>query len=178
MAGQDAALAQFVREQHPRLVGTLGLYTGDLDLAEDLAAEALARVARDWGRIRSMESPGAYAHRISINLAHSWFRRRRAFARALTRRGPEDRVHRDPDAGVVLSVRDAVAELPDRQRACVVLHYLEGLSTPEVAVVLDVDPGTVRSNLHAARETLRQRLGDEVAIPDDEDATATKGGPR
>lgn len=178
MSNPDAALVRFVRDQHPRLVGTLGLYTGDVDLAEELAAEALARVARDWGRIGGMDSPGAYAHRVGINLAHSWFRRRRALRRALARRGPEEQVHRDPDTGVVLSVREAVAALPDRQRACVVLHYLEGFSTPEVAVALDVDPGTVRSNLHAARETLRELLGDEVAIPDSGDVTATKGGPR
>lgn len=168
MPKADRGLTQFVREQHPRLVGALGLYTGDADLAEELAAEALARVARDWGRIRDMQAPGAYAHRIGMNLANSWFRRRQALRRAMARRGPDETVHRDADGGLVLAVREAVAELPRRQRACVVLHYFNGMPTPEVAVALDVEPVTVRTNLHQARTSLRAALGDDVTIPTDE----------
>lgn len=162
----DPALVRFVRAEHPRLVGSLGLYTGDVDLAEELTAEALARVARDWDRIGAMDAPGAYAHRTAINLANSWFRRRLALRRALARRGPDDGVHTDPDTGTAVAVREAVAALPERQRACVVLHYFLGHDTPEVARLLDVTPGTVRSNLFAARETLRGHLGDDVTFTD------------
>lgn len=173
----DPELTRFVREQHPRLVGSLGLYTGDADLAEELAAEALARVARDWDTLRGMASPGAYAHRIAINLANSWFRRRQALRRAMARRGPDETVHRDVDTGLVLSVREAVARLPRRQRACVVLHYFDGLSTPEVATALEVTAGTVRSNLHDARARLQAELGEDVAIPaGDEQHEAIEGG--
>lgn len=165
MTGRDPGLTRFVREQHPRLVGSLGLYTGDADLAEELAAEALARVARDWSSIRQMDASGAYAHRIAMNLANSWFRRRRALRRAMARRGPDPDVHHDADAGTGVAVRTAVAALPPRQRACVVLHYFAGMTTAEAAVALEVAPGTVRSNLHAARSTLRDLLGGDVELP-------------
>ena len=76
-------LARFCREQRPQLVGSLGLYCGDVGLAEELANEALARVCRDWNHVRDLERPGAWAHRVAMNLANSWFRRRGAERRAV-----------------------------------------------------------------------------------------------
>ena len=59
----------------------------------------------------------------------------------------------------VLAVRDAVARLPDRYREAVVLREFHGLSYEELAEVLEVPVGTVRSRLHRARATLREMLG-------------------
>lgn len=73
-----ADLAAFCRLEHPRLVGTLGLYTGDADLAEELAQDALLRACRDWDRVRTFAAPGAWVHRVAINLANSAFRSRAA----------------------------------------------------------------------------------------------------
>ncbi len=165
MADRPEALVRFVREQHPQLVGSLALYTGDRDLAEELAADTLVRVIEQWDRVRAAASPGAYVHRIAMNLARSRFRRRRARRRALARRGPTAAVQVDPDAGAAVAVRAAVRQLPPRQRACVVLRYFNDLTTDEVALVLEVTPGTVRSNLHSARSRLRDLLGPQVELP-------------
>src|SRR4051794_33589310 len=66
----------FCRREWPRLVGALSLFTGDADLAEELAQETLARVCRDWRRVSQLAAPGAWAHRVAINLARSHFRHR------------------------------------------------------------------------------------------------------
>lgn len=75
----DVASAQerFCREQFPRLLGTLALYTGDRQAAEDLAHEALARALAVWPRVVAARAPGAYVQRMAFNLAHKEFRRRR-----------------------------------------------------------------------------------------------------
>jgi DNA-directed RNA polymerase specialized sigma24 family protein len=68
-------LTEFCEAEWPRLVGSLSLYTGDADLAEELAQEAVARVCRHWRRVRTMDAPAAWLHRVARNLAHSHFRR-------------------------------------------------------------------------------------------------------
>lgn len=159
----EAGFAQFVDEQHAPLVRTLTLYTGDSHLAADLAADALVRAAQHWSKVSAMASPGGWVHRVAINGANSWFRRRAASRRALARHG-SDAAHHDPDGADVVGVRQAVAQLPRRRRACVVLHHLAGLDTDEVAAALEIAPATVRSHLRHAYSDLRDSLG-ETAIP-------------
>ncbi len=162
---QDAALVAFVEAQHPRVLGTLHLMTNDRHLAEELAAEAMARVASNWHKVRDLAAPGPYTQRIAVNLARSWFRRRAARHRALARHGVDPDVHHDRDTAAAIAVREAVAALPERQRACVALHHFADLTTAEVADVLGVAPATVRSNLRDARAALRVALGEDVHEP-------------
>src|SRR5688500_17429750 len=61
MAADEEVFAEFCRREHQRLVGALGLYCGDFDLAEELAQEALARVWRDWATVQRKDSPAAWA---------------------------------------------------------------------------------------------------------------------
>lgn len=159
---QQAAFARFVEVQHAPLVRTLTLYTGDPQLGADLAADALVKAAQHWPRVSQMASPGGWLHRVGINAANSWFRRRLAARRAMVRQGPVQDTHHDPDAADVLAVREAIGRLPRRRRACVVLHHLAELDTDEVAAALDIAPATVRSHLRHAYADLRGSLGDAV----------------
>lgn len=161
----DRALIAFVEVEHPRVLGTLHLLTNDAHLAEELAAETMARVASHWPRVRDMAAPGPYVHRIAVNLANSWFRRRAARQRAIARHGGHEAVHVDADAADAIAVRGAVAALPQRQRECVVLHHFTGLATGEVADTLGIAPATVRSHLRDARAALRLALDDDVDVP-------------
>lgn len=156
----EAGFALFVEEQHAPLVRTLTLYTGDPQLAADLAADALVRAAQHWSKVSAMASPGGWVHRVAINAANSWFRRRLAARRAMARRGPADVAHHDPDTADVVAVREAIERLPRRRRACVVLHHLAGLDTDEVAAALEIAPATVRSHLRHAHADLRASLGE------------------
>lgn len=145
------AVSAFCAREWPRLVGALGLYTGDAALAEELAQEALTRACRDWGRVSGMEAPGAWVHRVAMNLAKSHFRRWRARRRAEARLGGDlPRTSLEPEMADVLTVRAAVAGLSPRRRAAVVLRFYLGYSTAETAVALGVAPATVRSLIHRA----------------------------
>jgi len=156
---EDAELAALCRREHPRLVGTLSLYTGDRMLAEELAQEVLERVVASWPQVRQMPAPGAWAHRVGINLANSHFRRRgaerRARQKADARAGLEGA---EPDTASALDVRRAVAALPRRQRAVVVLRFFADLSVYDVARELGIAEGTVKSCTAAAAATLRRTL--------------------
>lgn len=157
------ALAAFCRQEHPRLVGALSLYCGDAALAEELAQEALYRVCRDWSRVSLMPAPGAWAHRVAINLANSAYRRRRAERRANRRHHDvsDGRAAGPGDPASSLAVRQAVAALPPRQRAAVVLRHLAGYSVAETAELLDVTEGAVKQLTHRAAVALRERLPDD-----------------
>jgi len=150
-------LVTFCRTEWPRLVGALALYTGDPELAQEIAQETLARVARDWQRVSSLDAPGAWAHRVALNLARSHFRRLRV-ARAATARlehaSATNSVGGDPADAV--AVRAAVAALPERQRRALVLRYFVDLPVGEVAAAMGCPEGTVKTLTSRALATLRR----------------------
>ncbi len=151
-------LVAFCEAQFPRLVGALGLYCGDRDVAEDLAQEALARACRDWRKVKELDSPEAWAHRVGMNLAHSHFRRRGAEKRAalrLTRSGLTGTDQQVTDRADLL---DAVHRLPHRQRSAVILRYYLGFAIHEVASALECPEGTAKTLIHRGVAALRRRL--------------------
>jgi RNA polymerase sigma-70 factor (ECF subfamily) len=154
-------LAAFCEEQWPRLVGALSLYTGDPDLAEDLAQDAVVRLCRHWRRVRVMDSPVGWLHRVARNLAHSYFRRLRARTRAENRAAKRVRVEGEAD---VVAIRVAVAALPERERDAIVLRFYVGLSVRDTAEALGCPEGTVKTLTHRAVGRLREGgvVGEEV----------------
>ena len=152
----------FCRELHPRLVGALALHTGDRDVAAELAQETLARVWERWSTVERHEAPEAWAFRVAFNLAASRYRRRAAERRAHGRLAPASIAH-EPDAADALAVRAAVADLPPRQRAALVLRYFADLSVEQTAEALGCRPGTVKSLTNQAIASLRDRFEVEVA---------------
>lgn len=158
-------LVAFCTREYPRLVGALGLYTGDRDVAEDCAQEALARVCSRWEHVRTLAAPGAWAHRVGINVAHGYYRRRRTGRRA--QRLLEDgarTLSAQPEPGEALALQAAVAALPKRQRTVVVLHYYLGYPVAELADVLRTPEGTVKSLLHRGRAALRVVLEPSMEV--------------
>jgi RNA polymerase sigma-70 factor (ECF subfamily) len=124
----DPAFAELCRREHVRLVGLLALYTGDRAVAEDLAQEVLLRLHQHWPRVRLMGSPHAWLSSVGINPARSWWRRRYAEQRAFRRLGATRSNASGPEPSDVVAVRSAVAALPPRQPAALVLRYYGGLS--------------------------------------------------
>jgi RNA polymerase sigma factor (sigma-70 family) len=149
-----ADVSAFCRREWPRLVGSLSLFTGDGDLAQELAQETLARVCRDWRKVSNLDAPGAWAHRVALNLAKSHFRHRAVARRHESRLAaavPSD----DPDTAMVLAVRNAVARLPLRQRTALVLRYFADLSVAQTADVMRCPQGTVKTLTYEAIRALR-----------------------
>ena len=147
----------FCQEQYARLFGTLRLYCGDTWLAQELTQEALARAVRDWASVQHMEAPGAWLHRVAMNLANSSFRRRAAERRALDRAGRTATEYDDPDSPSVVAVRQAVRALPDRQREVVILRYFQDLSVRDTAGRMGCAEGTVKGLLSDAIRSLRSK---------------------
>ncbi len=148
----------FVDASANRLTRTAYLLVGDLGEAEDLSQETLAKVARRWPRVRGMDSPFGYARQILFHLAlHEQERRRRGPDRAA-----ELPVVSVSDQTDVIATNDevasAIAQLPPRQRAVLVLRYWEGLSVVEAAAVLGCSVGTVKSQTSKAIQRVRHVL--------------------
>jgi RNA polymerase sigma factor (sigma-70 family) len=133
----------------------LSLFTGDGDLAEDLAQETLARVCRDWRKVSNLDSPGAWAHRVALNLARSHYRHRSVARRQSRRLANATQAH-DPDTATVIAVRTAVSQLPVRQRTALVLRYFADLSVAETADAMRCPQGTVKTLTREAILALRQ----------------------
>lgn len=167
---EDGALAALCEQEWPRLVGLLSLVTGDADAAEDLAQETLARLCRDWHKVRAYEIPSAWTYRVAINLAMSHGRRRAVRRRAMPslRATSRDETEAAVDDGVV--VRAAVAALPPRQRAVLALRYFADLSVNETAAIMGCPQGTVkRLTAEAIRDLRRDRtFAHDVAVPSEE----------
>ena len=145
----------FFRAEHPKLLA-LGLaLTGDRETARDLAQEALLRAYEHWPRVERLERPGGWARRVLINLATD--HHRRATVRRNGVRSDREAMLLPADPAADEWWR-AVLALPDRQRAVVALHYLDDLSVGDVAEILGIAQGTVKSTLAKARAALRERL--------------------
>ena len=152
--------AAFCVEEHPRLVGALSLYCGDRAVAEELAQDALSRACRDWRKVRRLEAPGAWTHRVAINLANSYFRRAAVEARAKCRLREERRAYADSglDPAVAITIRGALTSLPRRQRTALILRYYVDLPVRDVAAAMECPEGTVKTLTRKAIESLRQSL--------------------
>jgi uncharacterized protein len=121
--------------------------------AEDVVQEALLQAFLGLERLRNPERFGSWLYGITLNLARMRLRRRDPL--------PLDAdavAEPAPNGEALEAVRGALDVLPPREREAVVLHYVEGLNTQEVAALLGARPGTVRVRLHRARRRLRRDL--------------------
>ncbi len=156
-----AAFEDFYRAEFPSVVGLAYALSGSRSGAEDLAQEAFLAAFRNWPRIREYDKPAAWVRRVVANRSVSAFRRRMVEVKGLARMA----LGREP-ALPELGAEDAefwlaVRALPRRQAQVVALHYLEDLPVAEIARILEIAEGTVKSHLHSARTTLAARLGIE-----------------
>jgi RNA polymerase sigma-70 factor (sigma-E family) len=158
-------IEQFYVSMRPRLVGFLGMYCGDAAVGEELAQETLARVWARWPKVRRLGSPQAWAYRVWLNLATSVLRRRMVAVRAHRRLTAQANVSpSELDHALHLDVRRAVAALPRRQRAAVMLRFFADLSVEETADAMSCAPGTVKALTHQAVTRLRETLGNDEFV--------------
>ncbi|MBL0747222.1 SigE family RNA polymerase sigma factor [Nocardioides baculatus] len=158
---QDADFADFVHASWPGLYRTAHLLLGDHGLAEDLTQTALAKTYVAWARVRERDAAYAYARTTLVNTATSWFRRR-SWRNELPREDAGlDVLGRHPDPSDRPAVMDALAALPPRQRAVVVLRFYDDLSVAQTADALGCSPGTVKSQTSVALARLRELIGDQ-----------------
>jgi RNA polymerase sigma-70 factor (ECF subfamily) len=126
---------------------------------EDLVHDAMVTAWMRWEKVRRLERPGGWCHRVLINLCRNRWRRRLTEARYLGRLRREEPFTPGPSPDV-MAFWSAVRTLPERPRLAVALYYAGDRSTAEVAKILDVPEGTVRSDLARAREAIVNRMED------------------
>lgn len=154
VSGADAV--EFCGRVRTRLVGALTLACGDRAVAEELAQDTLVRVWERWPQVSRMESPEGWAFRTAFNLAGSRRRRRSAERRANRRFVTDQATSSAGDRADAEAVRRAVAALPERQRAVVVVRFYLGYDVASAATLLGCAPGTVKAATHQALANLRK----------------------
>lgn len=149
--GTGDEFARFWARERDQVYRALALTLGDAALASEAVDEGMTRALERWADLGSYESPGGWVYRVGLNWATS---RRRKLARRPTRpREALDRPHSDDLPDVDLAHQ--LAGLTDAQRAAVVLRFYLQFTPTEIAGVLDLPVGTVKSHIHRGLAQLR-----------------------
>jgi len=180
--GEDGAFEELVRRHERRVFGLLMRMMGSREEAEDVAQETFLSLHRHGRRFRGDSRFSTFVYRVAANAA---LNRRRTLGRsraridkfAVRQAAGDDLPYspRDPEdatAGAELTnhVREALEKLSPTLRMPVVLYDLEGLAYAEVAEVLGIAEGTVKSRIHRARQALRVELRNLLGAADEEGA--------
>jgi RNA polymerase sigma-70 factor, ECF subfamily len=166
----DPAAFDEVYARHGRMVYTLALrLAGDAEEAADLTQDVFLRIFRHLGSFRGRSSLKTWVYQVGLNQCRSRLGRKRPPQQPLAEEGAEGvaplpETGRGPEelalaADAARQVGAALGLLPLAFREAVVLRDIEGLSYEEIAEVLGLPPGTVRSRIARGREQLRELLG-------------------
>ena len=159
--GDERAFAELVRRHQRRAYAVARAIVLTHEDAEDAVQEGFLHAFRALDRFRSDQPFGAWLNRIIANAALDLVRRRKvrdadelpdSLALPFRDPGESDELRR--------RLSSALTELPDRQRAVIVLHDVEGFTHGEIGAMLGIPEGTARSDLHHARAALRRLLKD------------------
>lgn len=145
--------------------------TGDPEVAADLLQEVFLRLYRFAHRLDPLRPLEPWLYRVTTNLAYTWAKRQKRWLRSLEYLA--ERVARrqemDPSDHIIQSedwqrVQQALLRLPIPQRVVITLFYLNDLSVQEIAELLDLPVGTVKSRLHYGRKALQKTLGQDEEL--------------
>ena len=146
---REVAFAEVYERDYVTLVRLAHLLTGSNEVGEDVVQESFARVLDRWDQL---DNPAAYLRTTVVNRARSWHRRRAVEERFGRRIAADDEIA----AATGGELWDALATLPFRQRAALVLRFYEDRTTDEIATLLGCRPGTARSLISRGTAALRE----------------------
>jgi RNA polymerase sigma-70 factor, ECF subfamily len=154
--GEPAALDELLaRWQEPLWRHALRL-TGDEDAAWDVLQEAFVAIARDIRRLQMEAAFGVWAYRIVGHKSHDWLRQHIRQRARETRYAAQTQLDEaDEPLPATADVREALGELAEADRTLLKLRFEDGFSMDELAQMLGVPAGTVKSRLHSAKQRLR-----------------------
>lgn len=164
MTAQDE-LGELYHAGYRRLVAQVYAFTTDLTEAQDAVQEAFARALARRRGLSDVDAPEAWLRTVAINVVRRRWRRRQLLDTILLRERPLTRTAAAAPEPDNTDLRTALAAIPRQYREVVVLHYLADLPVDEVADILEVPVGTVKSRLSRGREALRGLLDDVEAPP-------------
>jgi RNA polymerase sigma-70 factor (ECF subfamily) len=158
--GNEADFERLYQASYGKILGTLTAMLGDRAAAEDCVQDAFERAYRKWSTWQPIAPPEAWVHRIAINAAVSYQRKMRLrevgeVIRRIGRPGlgpdPQDHVERR-------GLAEALAKLPPKQAAAIVLRHYHGYTNRAIAQSLGIPERTVASRLGVAKDRLRVML--------------------
>ncbi len=164
--GDMEALGELYEEYKTPIFRTALAITRDSGAAEDILQECFVRLFASADRLSTDRPIGPWLYRVAVNLSCDWIQNHRRWSRISEgleqwlhslRPAPEREVE---NRELQERVRAAIENLPLAQQVVVVLFYLEGLSLKEIAEILEVPEGTVKSRLHYGREALKEALAE------------------
>ncbi len=161
--GPDDDFVAYVGGRLPVLRRVAAQLAGDAHRGDDLVQQAVTRLYTRWRRVAETENLDAYVYKILLRVFLDEQRLRWATVRLGS--GPSDLDHLvgppQPTSAIEdrMLLRDALALLPPKQRAVLVLRFLADRSVDDVAEILNVSSGTVKSQTHDGLSTLRRLLG-------------------
>jgi len=161
--GDQDAFSELVDQEGDRCYAIAMGILRDVERAQDAVQQAFLLAWRDLPSLRDPERFGPWLNRLLVNACYEEARRHRRWVtriRALPVEGPDEPSHRDPTISVVDrdALERAFATLSAEHRAVVVLHHHVGLPLPEIAEIVRVPVGTVKSRLFYATRALREAL--------------------
>lgn len=151
----DRDFREYVRERSRALLRAAYLLTGNRADAEDLVQSVLAKTYLAWNRIEDRAALDGYVRRAMVNTHISWWRRRRVDEFPTDELPDQAVADHSVGSDMQESLRRAIARLPQRMRDAVMLRYYEDMTEAEVAEVLGVSLGTVKSTVSRAVAKLR-----------------------
>ncbi|MET7284381.1 SigE family RNA polymerase sigma factor [Streptomyces sp. NPDC005573] len=163
-ADEERQFTEFVAARSRSLLHTAYLLTGDWEKGRDLLQTALASTARRWSKLRDREQPEIYVRKALYHAQVDRFRLLSWGRETVTDTLPDRPSGQAADLADTVVQRQAVMaalrRLPRRQRAVIVLRYFEDRPDSEIATILGVAQGTVRSQTHKALASLRATLAE------------------
>jgi RNA polymerase sigma factor (sigma-70 family) len=169
-AEHRALVEDLFRTAYGELVGLATLVTGDRETGEDLAQDAFAGLLRR-GPLDDPDAAVGYLRRAVVNGARGRLRRRAVAERPHRADPPPGRAASVEDAALASddarAVAQALARLPLRQRECVAVCTLLGLSHREAAALLGVSAGSVKTHVHRGTRRLAHLLADRAPTPEE-----------
>jgi RNA polymerase sigma-70 factor (sigma-E family) len=160
-------LARLHQEHYRPLVRLAYLLLGNRAVAEEVVQDAFVKLQLKWGGLRHPEKAPAYLRSAVLNGARSMLRHRKVVDRHDARR-TADPPWVDPETEAVAALEHdrivaAMRRLPDRQREALALRYYLDLSEADMAKIMGVAPGSVKTHVHRGLASLARLLEEERA---------------
>jgi RNA polymerase sigma-70 factor (sigma-E family) len=172
----EAMIGELYHSCYRRLVAQLYAFTADLTEAQDVVQEAFARALSRPGALADVDNPEAWLRTVAINVVRRRWRRRRVLDTILRRERPVQRLTEpgpEPDRA---DLAGALAAIGRTYREAIVLHYFADLPVAEIATILQVPAGTVKSRLSRGRAALAGHLAGYRADGSTTKRTGTAAG--
>jgi len=155
----ESEVAVVYARASPSLIGLLTVMGGSRADAEEIAQDAFVKLLEHWGKVSEYDDVDAWLRTVGVRMLVSRHRRRSVATLGLRKLAAREDVAPTAEAAR-LDVATAIASLPVSQRAVVLLHHVHDLPVDEVAALLRVPPGTVKSRLARARAAMAPLLTD------------------